>query len=251
MVKYWCKVCGEPLRPTEGALVAACASCGARQALPYPIDDEYLKHFGELCKCVRESDFESAIMLADAMILQAEKDSALYWQRVMCTYKAAYHHEHDKREYVITCGEEIDAPVAENEDFCNALRYAGPAQRGIYEEDGRLLERARRIICGEPYVPDESVSPLNRGFLCLEDGEWNAASEQFDEVIKDEPENALAYFGKMMAELHVRRESELSNLGAKIPETENHKYVLEYGDESLRKRLNRYWEAGLLLKAAE
>lgn len=251
MVKYWCKVCGEPLRPTEGALVAACASCGARQALPSPIDDEYLAHFGELGRLVREGDFGSAQMLADAMIVKSEKDSALYWQRVMCTYKAAYSSKLDKSEYVITCGEETDAPVSENEDFCNALRFAGPAQRGIYEEDGRLLERARRIILGEPYVPDETVLPLNRGFLCLEDGEWTAANEQFDIVIKDEPENALAYFGKMMAELRVRRESELSNLGTMIPETENHKYVLQYGDESLRERLNRYWESGLLLKAAE
>lgn len=251
MVKYWCKVCGEPLRPTEGALVAACASCGARQALPYAVDDEYLEHFGELNRRIRTGDFESASMLADAMIAKSEKDSALYWQRVMCTYRATYSSNLDKSEYVLTCREETDAPVGENEDFRNALRFAGPAQRAIYEEDGRLLERARRIISGEPYILDESVSPLNGGFLCLEDGEWAAANDCFDAVIKDEPENALAYFGKMMAELQVRREAELANIGMKIPDTENHKFVLQYGDDLLRERLNRYWESGILIKAAE
>ncbi|MGN0592809.1 MAG: hypothetical protein ACI4JQ_06160 [Ruminococcus sp.] len=251
MAKFWCKVCNEPLRTMEGALVATCSVCGARQALPHAMNHKYLMHFGELSRMRQSGDFEGAQVLADALLKQSGKDAALYWQRTLIHYQAVYHQEQGKRTYVLTCAYQEHVPVSENEDFKKTLHFASAAQRGIYEEDGKLLEQARRILCGESYVPDESVLPLNSGFLCLEDGEWDAAMQRFDCVLAETPENALAYFGKMMAELHVRREGELSHMGYQLPETENYQYVLKYGDDILRQRLNHYWETGLLAHAVK
>ncbi len=249
MAKFWCKVCDEPLRVAEGAFVTTCTVCGARQALPHPIDDEYLLHYGELKRLRQNQDFEHARLLVDGLLTRAEEDPALYWQRVLIDYEAVYRRDENEREYELECLREEHMPVMEHADYQSALRFSSPAQRGIYEEEAKLLEHARRIKCGETYTPDSEVSPLNSGFLCLEDGEWDAANERFDCALEENPEDALAYFGKMMAELHVHRESELAYVGAKLPETENHRHVLQYGDDSLRERLSRYWENGLLAQA--
>jgi tetratricopeptide (TPR) repeat protein len=251
MARFWCKVCDEPLRTVEGAFVATCAACGARQALPQSLDEEYLQHFGELCRMRQNGDIEGAHALVNAMLDRFSHEAALYWQRVLVTYEAKYRQESGQCEYVLECGRAAPTPVLEHVDYQKALSFSSAAQRAIYEEDARLLERSRRILCGESYVPDVSVSPLNSGFLCLEDGEWDAAMAQFDSALEEQPQNALAYFGKMMAELHVRREAELPHVGYRLPETENHRYVLEYGDDALRERLHHHWETGLLAHAVE
>ena len=249
MAKHWCKVCDEPLRPAEGAFVATCTACGARQALPRPIDDEYLVQIGTLRRLRQSGDFDSAAVFAEELSERTLKDAALYWQRVLIHYQAIYVQETGTHEYSLECHREEHIPIFENEEYKKTLELASPAQRGIYEEDARLLERARRAVCGEAYVPDETVSPLNSGFLCLEDGEWEAAHERFDCALKENSKDALAYFGKLMAELHVRRESELAFLGEKLPETENYQYVLEHGDSALRERVTGYWERSVLAHA--
>lgn len=251
MAKFWCKVCDEPLGAAEGSVVATCTVCGARQALPHSIDDEYLAHVGELKRFRQNGDFEKALALADGLLKQDGKDAALYWQRALIHYQAVYRRSEGTYGYELVCQKEEHIPVPENEDFQKALQYASAAQRGIYEEDAKLLERARRILCGKSYVPEDSVSPLNSGFLCLEDGEWEAAMERFDHVLTEDSQEALAYFGKMMAELHVHRESELSHPELHPEETENFRLAMKYGNETLREKLERIREAGILTRAAE
>ena len=41
---------------------------------------------------------------------------------------------------------------------------------------------------------------LKRGFMSLEDAQWDKATELFDKVLNDDPENAQAYLGLAMAE---------------------------------------------------
>ncbi|MBQ8514882.1 MAG: hypothetical protein IJ496_05735 [Ruminococcus sp.] len=251
MAKFWCKVCDEPLGAAEGAVVATCTVCGARQALPHSIDDEYLAHVGELKRFRQNGEFEKALALADGLLKRSEKDAALYWQRALIQYQAVYRRSESTYGYELVCQKEEHTPVSENEDFQKALQYASAAQRGIYEEDAKLLERARRTLCGESYVPEDSVSPLNSGFLCLEDGEWEAAVQRFDHVLTENSQEALAYFGKMMAELQVHRESELSHPELHPEETENFRLAMEYGNETLREKLSRIRETGILTRAAE
>ena len=50
-----------------------------------------------------------------------------------------------------------------------------------------------------------NIEPLlKRAFMFLEDGEWDKADNYCEQVLNQDPENAQAYLGKLMAELHVR-----------------------------------------------
>lgn len=249
MAKFWCKVCGQLLDPIDGAVVATCGSCGARQVLPIPLGNEYLEYYAELVILQQSEQFEKAEELFEHLILEGGADAALYWLGVLIDYRAVYIRKNEG--YTIRCGRAGETSVVEHESFQKVLHYASPAQCGIFEMDGRILEESRLEVLGKYSTDIDAELPLNRGFLCLEDGAWDAAEAQFDRVLSEEPDNALAYFGKMMAELQVHREGELSQTGTRLSETENYKNVLKYGDELLCERLKKYREAGILYQATE
>jgi tetratricopeptide (TPR) repeat protein len=52
---------------------------------------------------------------------------------------------------------------------------------------------------------------LKRAFMFLEDGKWTEANEYCEKVLDQDPENAEAYLGKLMAELQVKKKDNLKN----------------------------------------
>ena len=81
---------------------------------------------------------------------------------------------------------------------------------------------------------------LKRAFIFLEDGDWSSADEYCEKVLDLDPENAQAYLGKLMAELHVRRQKALANQKQPFDESNNYQKVMRFGDEALRGTLEGY-----------
>lgn len=250
MARFWCKVCGGTLEYHDESETAVCSVCGASGVLPVQQDEGYAEQYAELVRLRQSGDYQQAEELLYTLLELNGADPVLYWNSVLITYKAAYYSDDDS--YGLLCGEAGDVSVQENEDFQKALHFASPAQWDIFENDGRLLEEARLLLLAESEKQNENnESPLNKGFLLLEDGAWDAADAQFDLVLADEPENGLVYFGKMMAELQVHRESELSRAGARLVESENYKQVQQYGNDMLLERVEEYRVTGVLFQATE
>ena len=78
---------------------------------------------------------------------------------------------------------------------------------------------------------------LKRVSLFLEDGDWAKADEYCEKVLDQDPENAEAYLGKLMAELHVRTRAELGKLSQDFGGYKNYQKALRYGDEALQAEL--------------
>ena len=86
-----------------------------------------------------------------------------------------------------------------------------------------------------------SVGPLlKRAFLSLEDGEWQRADEFCEQVLNQDPENAQAYLGKLLAELHVRRQVDLRNCDQPFDGSNNYRKALRFSDEKLASTLKEY-----------
>ena len=81
------------------------------------------------------------------------------------------------------------------------------------------------------------ASLLRRAFLFLEDGEWSKADEFCEQVLNLDPENAQAYLGKLMAELHVNNQEDLKNCPQPFDSQNNYKKAMRFGDKSLQKKL--------------
>lgn len=87
-----------------------------------------------------------------------------------------------------------------------------------------------------------TVSLLKRAFMFLEDGEWNSADEYCEKILDIEPENALAYLGKLMSELKIRKQEDLKNCLESFEGYSNYQKVLRFADEKLKTVLAGYIE---------
>ena len=84
---------------------------------------------------------------------------------------------------------------------------------------------------------------LRRAFMFLEDGEWSSANEYCEKVLDIEPENAEAYLGKLMAELHVKNRDDLKKQPQPFDDRNNYKKAVRFGEDSLKEELTSYLDA--------
>ena len=88
---------------------------------------------------------------------------------------------------------------------------------------------------------EAAVEPLlKRAFMFLEDGNWQDADVYCEKVLDQEPENAQAYLGKLMAECRVCKQSQLMNYPKPFDGSNNFKKAARFGDEKLGAELNGY-----------
>ena len=86
--------------------------------------------------------------------------------------------------------------------------------------------------------------PLSkRIYMFLEDGDFQRADEYSERVLDSDPENALAYLGKMCAELKMKVPEELSKSQKPLDIMSSYKRVIQYADSSLREEVEGYNKA--------
>ena len=80
----------------------------------------------------------------------------------------------------------------------------------------------------------ETAPLLKRAFMFLEDGDWNSADEYCERVLDMNPECAEAYLGKLMAELHCSRRTDLREQAKPFEHRNNYEKVIRFADEKLK-----------------
>ena len=88
---------------------------------------------------------------------------------------------------------------------------------------------------------NSNIAPLlKRAFMFLEDGEWVEADEYCEKVLDMDPECALAYVGKLMAKLKVKKQADLKNVENSFENINSYQKAIRFGDENLKKELEGY-----------
>jgi len=88
--------------------------------------------------------------------------------------------------------------------------------------------------------PPETNTLIRRGFMSLEDSQWDKADDFFEQVLNKNPENAKAYVGKLCAQLHLNREEDLLSHKSPIDSFSNYKRAMQFADEKYRATLENY-----------
>lgn len=78
--------------------------------------------------------------------------------------------------------------------------------------------------------------------MFIEDGEFSRADEFCEQVLNQDPENAEAYLGKLMAELKVSSKEDLKNQEKAFDDNNNYKKIVRFGNKSLVSELSNYIE---------
>ena len=86
-----------------------------------------------------------------------------------------------------------------------------------------------------------SIAPLlKRAFMFLEDGNWQEADAYCEKVLDQDPENAQAYLGKLMAELKVRTKASLLNCDDPFDSSSNYLKLQRFADKELADEVSGY-----------
>ena len=86
-----------------------------------------------------------------------------------------------------------------------------------------------------------NVEPLlKRAFMFLEDGNWHEADEYCEKVLDQDPENAAAYLGKLMAQLQVSKQEKLADCEEPFADNSNYQKALRFGNADLQSVLKGY-----------
>ncbi|MBR4720709.1 MAG: TIR domain-containing protein [Clostridia bacterium] len=86
------------------------------------------------------------------------------------------------------------------------------------------------------------IALKKRGFMALEDGEWDKADGYFDDALNIDAEDAECYLGKLMAELQVRKREDLRNCKEPFENSRNYQKAIRFGDEKLKREMAEYIE---------
>lgn len=87
---------------------------------------------------------------------------------------------------------------------------------------------------------------LKRAFMFLEDGNWEEADEYCEKVLDQDPENAQAYLGKLMAELRVRKQEQLAECEETFEHNGNYQKALRFGSKDFQSTLKNIAEQNKL-----
>ena len=83
-------------------------------------------------------------------------------------------------------------------------------------------------------------SLLERVFMFLEDSDWDSADEYCEKVLDQDPKNAQAYLGKLMAEYGACRLEDLQNCEQPFDDSGNYNKILRFADSKLIETLKGY-----------
>ena len=137
------------------------------------------------------------------------------------------------------------------EEFSH-LQAQDMTKLGFMQDLIRGINKLVRTEAPQPTIVKETVvkesansnvtSLLKRGFMALEDSEWNKADDFFEQSLNFDAELAEAYLGKLMAELKVSKQDDLKNCAEPFDKNNHYQKILRFGDEKLKSAIVGYIE---------
>ena len=91
-----------------------------------------------------------------------------------------------------------------------------------------------------PLVSANIQALLDRGYMALEDNEWEEADGFFEQTLNLDARLALAYIGKLLAEFKLEKIEALQNLEKPFYENKNFQKAIRFGEETLVATIQGY-----------
>ncbi len=152
--------------------------------------------------------------------------------------------KNDRKKLLIPCYKDMDAYDLP-EEFSH-LQAQDMGKIGFIND---VVRGIRKVVQPEvsPLASETTVTGnagtaplLKRAFLFLEDGDFDRADAFCEQVLNQDPENAQAYLGKLMAHLRCRRQEALKNVTQPFDSDSNYQKALRFGDAALKNTLQGY-----------
>lgn len=111
---------------------------------------------------------------------------------------------------------------------------------------GKIIKKNQQMdtpVVGIAGIPTDTVSVASlkkRAFLFLEQGDFSSASQYFERVLDQNPEDSESYFGKLLVKMQCHMEEELESASGPIKELQNFQMAMRFGTEEQKEKYQRY-----------
>ena len=113
----------------------------------------------------------------------------------------------------------------------------------LMENIERIVDKTRVKAVKETIVLNNDmgdIAPLlERGFIFLEDKDWQKADEFFEAVLNKDPKNGNAYLGKLLADLEISRFENLSDFYTSFSGNNNYEKIMRFGNSELKESIKK------------
>jgi len=154
------------------------------------------------------------------------------WSRYLALMKK------DRAKLLIPCYRDMDA--YDIPDELSSLQSQDMSKVGFIQD---ILHGVKKVLDASKNI-ETSAGPatgaipaapgveslMKRGWLFLEDSDWNQADDYFSKVLDINPEHAPAYIGKLCAELKLTEEAALEKHEEVLSDMPNYKKALRFAD---------------------
>ena len=143
-----CKLCGGDLVITPGVNIATCDSCFSEQTIPDIKDQNQHKInvFSRANSLRAQCEFDRALERYESIVEQFPQEAEAYWGILLCKLGIEYVDDPVTGKKVPTCHRSTYTCVMDDADYQQAIRYASPEARKVYEAEAETLEHIRKNI---------------------------------------------------------------------------------------------------------
>lgn len=107
----------------------------------------------------------------------------------------------------------------------------------------KLINREKSFQRSAGEQISDSAGLRKRAYLFLEQGDFKNASAYFERALDNNPEDAEAYFGKLLLEMGCRQEGDLRNLMISISGRESYQLAVRFAKGALQEKYKGYASA--------
>ena len=186
---FKCKMCGGTIEFNPGDTVGVCDSCGTKQTLP-TTNDEIITNLHNRANTLRlKCEFDKAEEIYNRILEKNPDDAEAHWGIILCKYGIEYVEDPKTYNRVPTCHRTSFDAILADEDYKAALANGDGAQRELYEEEAKKIDRIQRDILS--IVHNEKPFDV---FICYKETDENGNRTQ-DSVIANDIYHQLTQEG--------------------------------------------------------
>ncbi len=183
MALFKCKMCGAELNIFNES-VAECEYCHTKQTLPR-LDDKKAVLYDRANHLRRNSEFDKAMAIYELVLNEDTTDAEAYWSLILCKYGIDYVVDQNSGKRIPTVNRVQYTPVASDENYKSAIKYATPEQAVIYKEEAEIIDGIQKKIL----ALSDSEEPFDV-FICYKETDSRGRRTQ-DSVIANSLYNEL------------------------------------------------------------
>lgn len=166
MAAFICRFCGAALELSDSR-VCECASCGRLQSVPLLDSTEKAELFKRAEQLRSEFRYDKAIRLFEKMIQLSPTDADLYWALALCRFGVGFFADGG-----IALNRTQAHSFLTDNDYRQALRFAGKKQREFLEKTAERIDEKRREIA------ELAATEKYEVYLCCRENDQNGCAAE-------------------------------------------------------------------------